>query len=148
VRIVLLHLRARAALAAAAARRASGAGTDRELLRQAARDAKRLERERAPWASGLAKLIRAGAAAVADDDASARDLLAGAAQALDGAEMVLYATAARRRLGELMGGDEGRRIVARVDEGLAAKGVRNPALMVAMLAPGFAAGRGGSAAGR
>jgi hypothetical protein len=50
--------------------------------------------------------------------------------------MGLYAAAARRCLGLMVGGDEGRDLVAVADAWMAAQTIRNPERMTAMLAPG------------
>jgi hypothetical protein len=51
--------------------------------------------------------------------------------------MGLFAAAARRRLGLLRGGDEGRTLIERADTWMRAQSVRNPPRMAACLAPGF-----------
>src|SRR5262249_62342064 len=58
VRIFMWHLRARSALAAAAR-----SPRPKALWRAALRDARRIERERMPWALPLAQLVRAAVAA-------------------------------------------------------------------------------------
>jgi len=45
--------------------------------------------------------------------------------------------AARRRLGSLLGGDEGARSIAAAESWMSAQGVKDPARMTAMIAPGF-----------
>jgi hypothetical protein len=67
----------------------------------------------------------------------APDHPARAAAGFDRAEMQLYAAVTRRRLGALLEGDRGRDLVRQADEWMAAQGVRNPALLTRMLAPGF-----------
>jgi hypothetical protein len=127
VRIFLLHLRARAALAAESA----------SLLHAAERDARRLRRERIAWAEALAQLVRAGVAMRRRDAGGARQLLADAAGRLEAAGLCLHAAAARRRLGELVSGSEGRRLVEQADAWMKGQNIRRPDRMAALLAPGF-----------
>jgi hypothetical protein len=101
------------------------------------RNAACLEHERAVWAKALARPIRAGIAYGRGDLEGARRLLVEAVALLEGVDMMLYAQAARRRLGKLIGGDEGAALVAEADAWMAGQGVRNPARMTAALAPGF-----------
>jgi serine/threonine protein kinase len=132
MRMCTCHLRARSALAAAMA------GSDPGLLLTAAeRDARRLEGEKRADARGWARLVRAGIAAAAGTPARAAALLAEAAADLDMAGMGHYAAAARRRLGEVVGGEQGRALVAAADSWMRDQNIRNPARMTAMLAPGF-----------
>jgi hypothetical protein len=132
VRIRAREVRARSSLASAV-----GATDPRVLLRAAERDARQLEREGRPDCTALAMLTRAGVAAVRGDTAGAVALLTGAAAGFDTADMRLDAAAARRRLGEVLGGEQGRSLVAQADSWMAAQQIRSPARMVAMLAPGF-----------
>ena len=55
----------------------------------------------------------------------------------DACDMRLYAAAARRRLGQLVGRAEGRALMAGAESWMAGQTIRNPARMAAMLAPGF-----------
>ena len=127
-------LRARSAVALAASPEAKG--TAAALLSSAERDASRLERERVPWATALARLTRATVAATRGDRERAATL-AGEADALFSAvDMRLCAAAARRRRGEAQSGAEGRAVIAAVDAWMAANTIKNPARVTAMLAPG------------
>src|SRR5262249_31353075 len=65
VRIFMLHLRARSALAAA-----TQAARPRSLWSAALRDARAIEREQMPWSTPLAQLIRAGLAVARGDRSS------------------------------------------------------------------------------
>jgi hypothetical protein len=131
LRIFILHIRARTALAAA--RHSSQAAF---FLHTADRATAQLEREGLPWPDALAKLLRAGIAA-ARAEASAATFLSEAIARLEPLEMSLHAAAAQRRLGELTGGDEGRSLVARADARLRGHRIVNPERMTAMLVPGF-----------
>jgi tetratricopeptide (TPR) repeat protein len=132
VRVDVRHLRARSALAVAAT-----AADPRLLLRVAEGDAAGLRRERAAWADGLAWLIRAQVAAGRGNLPRAVALLEEAVDRLDRADLRIYAAAARRRLGRLIGGDRGRELVAAADAWMTGQQVRNPARMTAMFTPGF-----------
>jgi hypothetical protein len=132
VRIFSLYYRAASALAAAAM-----ADDPRRLVLDADRTAGRLEAERMPWSESLALLIRAGVAATLGNPDRSRSLLAEAMDALDVVSMHLWANAARRRLGRLIGGDEGRALVAQADAWMSDQGVRNPIRTTNLYAPGF-----------
>jgi serine/threonine protein kinase len=132
VRILFLHLRARAALAAAGAVADPG-----PLLHAVERDARLLRRERIAWAEALAQLVRAGVALGRRDAEGARQLLEDAVGRLEAAGLHLHAAAARRRLGEQVGGREGRRLVEQADAWMKGQNVRRPDRITALLAPGF-----------
>jgi hypothetical protein len=131
LRMCTCHLRARSALAVAAV------GRDPRLLAAAEGDARRLEREKRDDARGWAKLVWAGIAAARGTPARAASLLAEAAVDLDTAGMGHYAAAARRRLGEVVGGEQGGALVVSADSWMSGQNIHNPARMTAMLAPGF-----------
>jgi len=90
-----------------------------------------------PWATPLGTLVRAGAAAGAGDLDDAARLLGEATGALDGAGMALYATLARWRRGQLLGGGDGYALVTAANEWLAAQRIREPRRLAAVLLPGF-----------
>lgn len=136
IRVELLELRARCALAAAVA--AAGPGS---LTRSAERDARRLEREGLPWAQAHAQLVRAGLALARRDAGAALALLADAARRYQAEGMRLEAAVARRRLGELLPSAQGVDLVREADDWLSEQGVRDPERFAAMLTPGL----GGSA---
>jgi hypothetical protein len=89
------------------------------------------------WTGAQAALLRAGVASLRGDDVSAAARLGEAIAGFDAVGIVHFAAAARRRLGELLGGDEGRALIARSDAWMAAQPVKGPARMTACLAPGF-----------
>jgi hypothetical protein len=132
-RIESWHVRGAAALTSA-----RDTGAPQRFLAEAEKAAARIERERMTWAAPLAELLRAGVAALRGDADAAVGRLDTAIAQLDRAEMALYAVAARRRRGQLVGGDGGRAEVATADAWMREHGVRNPARMSAMLAAGFA----------
>jgi serine/threonine protein kinase len=133
VRIWSAELHGRAALAAAQrdpeARPA--------LLRQVEADARAILRERAVWAAPLARMLRAGAANLRGQHDRAIQLLREAIYGFDAADMALCATAARARLADLVGGDEGRSLRAQTDAWMREQQVVRPAALTAMVAPGY-----------
>ena len=133
IRLEALHLRARTQLAAAR----FGGGIDHARVQSALADARRIERARMPWATPLATLVRAGAAALGDDGARAASLCELAARELDAAGMALYATVARWRLGHILGGGDGYALVTAANEWMQTQKVREPRRLAAVLAPGF-----------
>ena len=130
---VLLHalfLRGRAAIAAAAG------GADPDMLGPAEKDARRIERERMPWASGLALLLRAGVASVRRRPQEALRFLEAAERDFRAADMALHAAVASRRRGEILAGREGDGLVEEADRWMTDQRVVNPGRMTAMIAPG------------
>ena len=136
IRLEALHLRARTQLAAAR----TGGGVDGARLHAALADARRIERARMPWATPLATLVRAGAAALDGNTAGAASLCELAAREFDTAGMALYATVTRLRLGHLVGGGDGYALVTAANEWMQGQRVREPRRLAAVLAPGFADG--------
>jgi hypothetical protein len=132
IRILMWLFHGGSALACAAAGLRPGA-----MRRAAARAARRMERERTRWGNALALLLRAGVAAGRGEHEVARGLLTDAAGRLDAVGMGSYAAAARRRLGTLLGGDEGRALVEQADAWMGGQGVKDPIRMTALHAPGF-----------
>jgi hypothetical protein len=131
VRIFMRHARARAALAAA-----PGATDRTAMLRTAEADARRIRGEAVPWGEALARLLFAGVAIARGAGDGAR-LLRDAAAALDAVDMALHAASARRLLGLVVGGDDGRALVAAADGWMRGQGIKNPARLAAMLVPGL-----------
>jgi hypothetical protein len=132
MRVETAFLRGRCALAMAAA------GHDARRMRTvAARDAGRLEREQTPWATAMARQMRATIAFQEGDRTAAAGELERAVGRFVDAGMLLYASVARWRLAALVGGDRGREHRRLAGEWLAAQEVRNPAAMAALLAPGL-----------
>ncbi len=76
--------------------------------------------------------------AIRGDSIAAARLLQEAIVKLEANHMMLYAASARRRLGQLRGGDDGSRLVAAADLWMAGQMIRNPARMATLYTPGFA----------
>jgi serine/threonine protein kinase/tetratricopeptide (TPR) repeat protein len=132
LRIEQLELRGRSALAAARTALRPG-----PLLRAAARDAGRLEREHEPWARAHAQLLRAGIATVRGDRRRAVAGLYAAAAQFETLEMHLHAAACRRRLGELLVGAPGEALINEADQWMRKQTIRDPARMTSVYAPGL-----------
>ncbi len=129
VRIEMRYLRARAALAAAALAQGERMG------RTAEADARSIASERTAWGQALASLVQAQVAVLVREPERAARLLRSAIEQLEAASMALHATVARRRLGELLGGNEGAGMVVAADAWMREHGVRDPDRMAALLAP-------------
>jgi hypothetical protein len=132
VRIESFVYRAFAALALASV----SAAERKRLLRVALADAAAVEREQTPWATALAGLIRSGVAALEQRTEASLRLLVSAESNLRSADMPLFAAAARRRQGQVIGGDAGRGLIAAADNWMAAQGIVSPQTMAGMLVPG------------
>ena len=130
-RIVDNDLCARCALACALGAEASRAN----VLAQAWKHVRSLERERLFWADALACNLRAAIAHLQGDLDAAATGWERAAHLFERAEMRAYAAVSRRRQGQVVGGDAGRTLVAAAEEFMSKEGIRNPARWAAMLAP-------------
>ncbi len=137
-RIEALYLRARTCVAAAAASSPSGTVTPapQGLLRQAADDARRIERENMAWSTPLAHLIQAGIAVTEGDSQRALALLVQAESGFAKSDMLLYERLARRRRGQLLAGEDGRALVADADRWIMERQVKQPERLAALLTPG------------
>jgi hypothetical protein len=131
LRVIVRHVCARAALAAASTADASA------CLGRAESHVRRLQREKTARSEALARLVGAGIAFARRDRHLAERLMRVGAEQLDAIEMRLYAAAARRRLGQLLGEDQGRGMIVQADVWMTGQGIKNPARMTAMLVPGF-----------
>jgi hypothetical protein len=135
VRIFMRDLHARCALAAA-----GSAGLDAgPFLRIAEQDAGLLQREQAPWAEELARLIHAQVALARG--ATAVTLLREAITGFERVAMALHAAAARRLLGQAVGGEEGQTLIAQADGWMKGQRIEKPGRLAALLSPGSAPAR-------
>jgi hypothetical protein len=121
-------------VALAAARQAADAAP---LLKHAERAARNLDRQGLCWARAFAALVRGGIASVKGDESTAVARLRDAIDGFDEAGLELYAASARRKLGQLQGGDEGKALVARSEAWMAGQGIRVPENMVRAFVSGF-----------
>jgi hypothetical protein len=132
IRILMLHLRARCALALAA-----NAKDASSWLRTAERDARSLRREKLLWADALAQLLEAAIAFRRGDSPRSREILSEAANNFTVSDMHLHAAVARRRQGQLGDGESGQVLRREADEWMSGQQIRNPDRMTALLAPGW-----------
>jgi hypothetical protein len=106
IRIKMIELRGRAALAV-------GAASDSEAhLREAERAAGEIDAEQTTWAAPLAKVLRAGVAAVRGDAREAAALLMTAEREFMGQRMALHVAVARFRRASIAAPDEAKLIHA------------------------------------
>jgi eukaryotic-like serine/threonine-protein kinase len=129
LRIEARHLQARAALATARKRR--------ERLHVAETMARRIAKERMPWSAPIVSLIRAGVAQQRDQVTSATAYLSDAVERFELADMHLHSAVAKRRQGEVFGGERGEQLIAEADNWMLEQNIKNPAQLTRMLAPGF-----------
>lgn len=106
------------------------------LLQEASRSMHRLRCEQRPWAIALASCLDAGIAAAQGELERSKIALRQTAEQFDVAGMRIHAVVARRRHGQLLSGDAGRREVAACEEQLRAEGITNPARWSRMILPG------------
>jgi hypothetical protein len=127
------HLRARAALAYARAL-PERSPLRASLLRTASADARKLCGRRVPWPRANGALVRAGVSSLRGDDEGARRHLESAvALFTEATPMPIFAAAARRQLGSLLGGDAGKVMVDEADDALRAEDVVRPDAFASML---------------
>jgi hypothetical protein len=134
VRVLMHQFRGRAALCMAEEAR----GAERApLLASAESDAARIAKEKMPWSDPLASLLRAAVASARGEREGAAERLREAARGFDAAGMQLYAAASRRRLGGMIGGDEGRAMASEAEAWMQRQRIASPERMTGMLAPGL-----------
>lgn len=138
LRVQLLHVRSVAALCHASAQRRLGFASEARRFRQEARGtAGRLAKQRISLARPLAELTLAAVDMAGGDLEGARRGLTSCVELFTKQDMRLYAAAARTRLGQLLGGDEGAGLVHQAQAEFEAEGVVKVSSMLDMLAPGF-----------
>jgi tetratricopeptide (TPR) repeat protein len=138
MRILFGHLRARVALAAAAAQPAANPKERARRVAAAAKIARVLRREKAPWGQATSALVDASLACASEDAATAAARFAEAERRLAACDMALHAAAARRQQGVLSGGETGAALIRDADAFMTGQGIRHPARFAELLAPGAA----------
>ena len=88
-------------------------------------------------ASTMALMLRAGIVAQRVSRAAAVEHLREVIDLARSREMRFYVATARRRLGEIVGGNEGAALVATADEWMTDQGIAKPSRMIEILAPGL-----------
>jgi hypothetical protein len=116
---------------------ARGRGTARPFLAIARRRARKIARERMPWSTPFALLLKAGVSCIEEHRPESLRYLHDAADRFERADMNLYLAVTRRRIGALQDDARGRSLTCQADEWMAAQTIKNPAAMTRMLAPGF-----------
>lgn len=132
IRVFMRHLRGRCGLA-----RAARAHRRTPLLRRVARDARRLERETAPWAKPMALSLRSGIARLEGRQEVALATLSQAIEGFTRSGMQLYAMCGRRARGAFAHGAEGYRDVETAEVWMQSQGISNPKAMTALHCPGL-----------
>jgi hypothetical protein len=138
-RVCLHQLRGRIALACAA--RLPDGKARQSRLRDATRDARALKKEKPRWAPALGALLEAGVLSLRGTAEAALGELAAAEQALESADLMLFAAAARRQRGQRLGGTEGAALIERADQWMRLQGIVRPELFAELMAPGCAVPR-------
>ncbi len=110
--------------------------TRRALIAGAFRMARALDRETDAWTAGLAAMVRACACNAAGYHGQAIEALRQAVHENTASETHAYLESARYRLGQLVGGQEGRELRARALEAMITQGIKNPERWVATYMPG------------
>jgi hypothetical protein len=96
-----------------------------------------LEGEETPTARPAAALLSASILAARGRSSDARRPLELAIADFDAADMALHAEVARRRLGELVGGETGQALITEADAFMGRQGIKRPDRWTALHAPGF-----------
>ncbi len=133
-RVFMTLLRGSASLAAAAN---AGMFERRSFLREADKEADRLAGEGTHYADPTAALLRAGIQATRGSRESSLPLLEKAIAGFDEADMALHAACARRRKGQIVGGEAGKALVDGADAVMKREGITLPERWTRIYAPGF-----------
>jgi serine/threonine protein kinase/tetratricopeptide (TPR) repeat protein len=134
LRVEMLQMRAYCALAMAVV------DNDPPAFRSvAAKDARRLRREKLPWTIAMADYIDGTLAAQKQERELAAKHLRSAVTGFDRIHAGLYAAATRRQLSKVLGNGEGAKMGLDADVWFNSQGVKDADRMTIVYAPGFAA---------
>ncbi|HEY4157872.1 MAG TPA: AAA family ATPase [Polyangiaceae bacterium] len=138
LRVQLWHLRGMSALAEAHALKRRGRPSDaRQLFLEAERAAHKLAREPLALTKPLGGLLLSAVEYENGARERARTRLGHCVSEFERQDMRLYAAAARTRLGEILGGDEGAELIRDARGALGSEGVVSCDAMVNVLSPAF-----------
>jgi serine/threonine protein kinase len=132
IRVSTRYMRGRAAIASIG----SLPGLRRARAAEARRLARRLAGEHDTWAAALASLLLAMANNAAGKREAAIATLREGIDRAQATDTMVYALPARYRLGELLGGDQGRALIREAVAAMTAEGVKDPERWVACQLPG------------
>jgi hypothetical protein len=132
VRATTFFVRGRLAAAAAQARPSMRAAH----LAEASQMARKLEREPNAWTGMLAALVIASAESVAGNRSAAVAALRRAIAVGEATDTMVYVVPARHRLGEMLGGEEGRALASGAADTIRLWGFRNPTRWLQAVLPG------------
>jgi hypothetical protein len=105
-------------------------------LSEATRLARRLGRERMGWTTLLSEMLDASIANARGDEPAAVASLRASIETAKRSHMTMHGAAAMRRLGALIGGEQGAVLSAEADAAMAAEEIVAPARWTMMLLPG------------
>ena len=105
-------------------------------LSEAMRLARRLRRERMDWTSVLSAMLEASVANARGDTLGAIASLRACIELAKRGDMSMHGAAAARRLGALVGGEQGEALIVEADAAMAAEEILAPARWTRMLLPG------------
>jgi hypothetical protein len=107
------------------------------FLSVAAEQTTRLGKENSPFGIPLIPYIMSAIEWLRGNEERSVGMLRAAVTAFDDARFNLFAAAAKRRLGKLLGGDEGQALMVRGEADMREEAVVNPHRVTRLLAPGF-----------
>jgi serine/threonine protein kinase len=132
IRVMTFFTRARYAIASI-----DGTSSQRRArVAEALRMARLLDRESDVWTKGLAAMVRACAYNAAGYRGQTVAALRSAVERNQASESLVYLEPARYRLGQFLGGQEGRELRARALEAMVAQGIKNPERWADTFMPG------------